>query len=254
MPRRMEALLEHFATLDDPRCPGKISYPLSDILVIAVCAVIAGAESYEDLALYGRSKQNWLAQFLGLSAGIPSHDTFRRVFMLLDAEAFEACFLAWAASRASSLEGEVVAIDGKTLRRSFDRRSAQSPLHVVSAWATDRSLVLAPRLVEETSNEITALPSLLDALARKGALVTIDAMGCQKQIAGHVLRREADYLLVGEPSEGLRGRRGALRVRLLRAWGLPARRGVSACLRCLRREPRPRRTPPRLLLRCRGTS
>ena len=133
----MDALLDAFADLDDPRCPGKTHYPLTDILLIAICAVLAGAESYEDIALYGRSKQAWLTRFLDLPNGIPSHDTFRRVFMLIDAEAFEACFAAWAAAQAKPVDGEVVAIDGKTLRRSFDRRGERSPLHVVSAWASD---------------------------------------------------------------------------------------------------------------------
>lgn len=191
----MDALIDHFSDLEDPRCPGKTSYPLTDILVIAVCAVIAGAESYEDIALYGRSKQHWLASLLDLPNGIPSHDTFRRVFMLIDAAAFGECFTAWVVSRAEPLKEEVVAIDGKTVCRSFDRRHGQSPLHVVSAWAAGQSLALAQQVTDEKSNEITALPEILDALELEGALVTADAMGCQKEIAERILGRKADYLL-----------------------------------------------------------
>src|SRR5512144_1959549 len=117
----IDPLMEHFSDLDDPRCPGKVEHRLIDILVIAVCAVIACAESWEDIALYGRSKRDWLRQFLALPNGIPSHDTFRRVFMLIDPDAFEACFTAWVGAIATPGEQEVVAIDGKTLRRSFDR-------------------------------------------------------------------------------------------------------------------------------------
>ena len=192
----MNALVEHFATIEDPRQPGKVEHKLTDILMIAVCAVIAGAESYEDIALYGRSKQAWLGRFLDLPNGIPSHDTFRRLFMLIDPEAFETCFSAWVGSFTQRVEHEVVAIDGKTIRRSFDRQSGSSPLHVVSAWASEQNLVLGQRLAEAHSNEITAIPMLLEGLALKGALVTLDAMGCQKEIAERILEREADYLFV----------------------------------------------------------
>jgi predicted transposase YbfD/YdcC len=133
-------LVEEFSALEDPRCGGKVEHRLIDILVIAVCAVIAGAESWEDIALYGRSKIDWLGKFLVLSNGIPAHDTFRRVFMLIDTARFERCFEAWARSFGASLDGEVVAIDGKTIRRSFDRGREQGPLHVISAWACDRHL------------------------------------------------------------------------------------------------------------------
>jgi hypothetical protein len=129
----MNVLTGSFSDLSDPRESGKVIYPLTDILVIAVCAAIAGAESYEDIVLYGKSKRSWLTEFLDLGHGIPSHDTFRRVFGLIDAEAFEACFAAWAESQAEALDGEPVAIDGKTIRRTFDHGKEQSPLHVVSA-------------------------------------------------------------------------------------------------------------------------
>lgn len=192
----MDKLIEHFSALEDPRCPGKVEHPLLDILVIAVCAVVAGAESWEDVSLYGRCKEAFFRQFLALPNGIPSHDTFRRVFMLIDPEAFEMCFLAWVRSFAERREREVIAIDGKTLRRSFDRGRDQSPLHLVSAWASEQSLVLAQRRVSEKSNEITAIPALLDSLALENTLVTLDAMGCQTAIAAQILERKADYLLV----------------------------------------------------------
>ena len=128
----MNVLADRFSDLNDPRESGKVIYPLTDILVIAVCAAIAGAESYEDIVLYGKSKKSWLTKFLDLKGGIPSHDTFRRVFGLIDAEAFETCFTSWVKSQAESgLDGEVVAIDGKTIRCSFDHGKGQSPLHVV---------------------------------------------------------------------------------------------------------------------------
>ena len=150
----VENLVQHFGAVEDPRCGGKIEHRLTDILVIAVCAVIACAESWDDIALYGRSKLDWLRTFLELPNGIPSHDTFRRVFMLIDPEAFEAGFTAWAGSLMAGFEREVVAIDGKTIRRSFDRGREQSPLHVVSAWASAQGLVLGQRCVDGKSNEI----------------------------------------------------------------------------------------------------
>ncbi len=132
----IENLVRYFGAVEDPRCSGKVEHRLLDILVIAVSAVIACAESWDDIALYGRSKLAWLKTFLELPNGIPSHDTFRRVFMLIDPDAFEAGFTAWVGSLAARFEREVVAIDGKTIRRSFDHGREQSPLHVVSAWAS----------------------------------------------------------------------------------------------------------------------
>jgi len=176
-------LVQHFGAVADPRCSGKIEHRLTDILVIAVCAVIACAESWDDIALYGRSKLDWLRTFLELPNGIPSHDTFRRVFMLIDPEAFEAGFTVWAGSLMAGFEREVVAIDGKTIRRSFDRGREQSPLHVVSAWASAQGLVLGQRCVDDKSNEITAVPELLDQLVLANSVVTLDAMGCQTAIA-----------------------------------------------------------------------
>jgi hypothetical protein len=166
--------------------------------------VIACAESWEDIALYGHSKRAWLESFLELPCGIPSHDTFRRVFMMIDPDRFEATFLSWVRGLTQGFEHEVVAIDGKTIRGSFDRGREQSPLHLVSAWASDQNLVLGQSCVDGKSNEITAIPVLLDALELKNSIVTLDAMGCQTQIAARILDRGADYLLVRgvRPTEG----------------------------------------------------
>ena len=191
----IERLAGHFEALRDPRCGGKIEHRLVDILVIAVCAVIACAESWDDIALYGRSKLAWLRTFLALPNGIPARDTFRRVFMPIDPDAFEAGFATWVGSLVGDFEREVVAIDGKTLRRSFDRGRDRSPLHVVSAWASAQGLVLGQRCVGDESNEITAVPELLDRLALRNSIVTLDAMGCQTAIAERILERGGDYLL-----------------------------------------------------------
>ena len=191
----IETLVQHFGTVEDPRCCGKVEHRLLDILVIAVCAVIACAESWCDIALYGRSKLAWLQTFLELPNGIPSHDTFRRVFMLIDPDTFETGFTAWVGSLTAGFEREVVAIEGKTIRRSFDHGRDQSPLHVVSAWACEQRLVLGQRCVDGKSNEITAIPELLDQLTLQNSIVTLDAMGCQTAIAEKILARGGDYLL-----------------------------------------------------------
>jgi predicted transposase YbfD/YdcC len=198
----IEGLAACFAGLADPRATRRCDHRLIDILVIAVCAVIACAESWEDIELYGRSKQAWLKTFLALPNGIPSHDTFRRVFMLIDPDAFEACFARWAPSLTGKVEREVVAIDGKTVRRSGSRRHDHGPLHLVSAWASDRGLVLGQREVDGESNEITAVPELLDILHLDGSIVTLDAMGCQKDIAARIRAKGADYLLVLKANHG----------------------------------------------------
>src|SRR3954470_2936609 len=198
----MEGLAACFAGLADPRETRRCDHRLIDILVIAVCAVIACAESWEDIELYGRSKLAWLKTFLALPNGIPSHDTFRRVFMRLNADAFEACFARWAQSLMGEVEREVVAIDGKTVRRSGSRRHDHGPLHLVSAWASDQGLVLGQREVDGKSNEITAIPELLDTLYLDGCIVTLDAMGCQKDIAARIRAKGADYLLALKANHG----------------------------------------------------
>src|SRR3954462_4850993 len=191
-----------FDGLVDPRVTRRCDHRLIDILVIAVSAVIACAESWEDIELYGRSKLAWLKTFLALPNGIPSHDTFRRVFMLIDPDAFEGCFARWAQSLTRKVEREVVAIDGKTVRRSGSPRHNHGPLHLVSAWASDQELVLAQREVDGKSNEIPAIPELLDILHLEGAIVTLDAMGCQKDIAARIRAKGADYLLALKANHG----------------------------------------------------
>jgi len=191
----IETLGQYLGAVEDPRCSRKVEHRLVEVLVIAVCAVIACAESWDDIALYGRSKLAWLRTFLELVNGVPSHDTFRRVFMLIDPDAFEAGFTRWVGSLADRFEREVVAIDGKTVRRSFDHGREQSALHVVSAWASEQGLVLGQRCVDGKSNEITAIPELLDQLALQNSIVTLDAMGCQTAIAEKILARGGDYLL-----------------------------------------------------------
>ena len=198
----IEGLAACFAGLADPRETRRCDHQLIDILAIAVCAVIACAESWEDIELYGRSKRAWLETFLELPNGIPSHDTFRRVFMLLDPDAFEACFAKWAQSLAVGVEREVIAVDGKTVRRSGSRRHEHGPLHLVSAWASGRGLALGQRAVDGKSNEITAIPELLDTLHLDGCIVTLDAMGCQKGIAERIRAKGADYLLVLKANHG----------------------------------------------------
>jgi predicted transposase YbfD/YdcC len=198
----VEGLAACFAGLADPRQTSRCDHRLVDILAIAVCAVIACAESWEDIQLYGQSKRAWLETFLELPNGIPSHDTFRRVFMLLDPDAFEACFARWAQSLAGTVEREVVALDGKALRRSGSRRHERGPLHLVSAWASERGLALGQRAVDGGSNEIAAIPGLLDTLHLDGCIVTLDAMGCQKGIAERIRAKGADYLLVLKANHG----------------------------------------------------
>jgi hypothetical protein len=166
----LEALIAAFARIEDPRCEWKIEHKLLDILVIAVCAVIAQAESFEGIALDGRCKQDWLQRFLERPGGIPSHDTFRRVLMLVDPARFERCFRAWvrAVFRPEAEGPRQIAIDGKTVRRSFDRQNGRSPLHLVSAFAVEHGLVLAQRAVGTKRGELTALPELLDGLDLRG--------------------------------------------------------------------------------------
>jgi predicted transposase YbfD/YdcC len=208
----IESLVEQFAALDDPRCAGKVEHRLIDVLVIAVCAVVAEAETFEDVALYGRCKEGWLRGFLDLSGGIPSHDTFRRVLMLIDPDAFERCFLAWVREVFRAEDGheggegtaqpEQIAVDGKVVRHSFDRRRGRSPLHLVSAYATGRGLVLAQRAVDDKGGEPAVLPALLDGLHLDGCLVSLDALSCRRETAEHITARGADYLLTLKGNQG----------------------------------------------------
>jgi predicted transposase YbfD/YdcC len=189
------SLGEQFARLADPRVERAQRHSLLAIVTIALCGVLCGAESWVEIAEFGRTKADWFATFLELPHGIPSHDTFGRVFAQLDAGQFEACFAEWMQAVAGVLPTQVIALDGKSVRRSHDRGAGKAPLHLVSAWATVNRLVLAQVAVADKSNEITAFPHLLRQLALQGCLVTIDAMGCQTAIAEQVLAQEADYVL-----------------------------------------------------------
>jgi predicted transposase YbfD/YdcC len=189
------ALLDHFAILPDPRIARHRWHKLSDILVIAVCAVLCGAESFPAIEDFGHEREAWLQHFLELPGGIPSHDTFNRVFRLLDPLQFQAGFLSWMQAVAEATVGEVVAIDGKARRRSFDKGTAKRAIHMVSAWATENGVVVGQRKVDAKSNEITAIPAFLALLALQGCIVTIDAMGCQRAIAQQIVEQGADYVL-----------------------------------------------------------
>ena len=191
-------LTERFSGLEDPRTGRAIRHELIDVVVIAICAVICGADSWVDVEMFGKSKKNWLSQLLALPNGIPSHDTFGRVFGRLNPVQFERCFKEWVETVSEVVEGQVVAIDGKTVRGSHDRMAGKSAIHMVSAWASVNRLVLGQVKVADRSNEITAIPELLDMLDVSGCTVTtvtIDAMGCQKEIARKIADRGADYIL-----------------------------------------------------------
>jgi predicted transposase YbfD/YdcC len=188
-------MLEHFGNLTDPRRDQTKLHELLDIVVIAVCAMIGGAESFEDMELYGKAKRRWFRRFLKLPHGIPSHDTFRRVFLLLDPEAFQACFLNWTQAVYEVTGGQLLAIDGKAIRHSFDKAAEKGPLYMVSAWASQSQVVLAQRHVDAKSNEITAVPKLLDMLNVMGCIVTMDAMGCQKKAAEKIVDKGGNYVL-----------------------------------------------------------
>ncbi len=196
--------LEHFSRLEDPRQRAKLVYPLDEVLLLTLCAVLSGAENWVAIATFGRKKLAFLRRFLPFSGGTPSHDQLGIIFAALDGEQFQACFVDWTAKLRTVLEG-VVAIDGKTLRRSFDRASGKGPIHMVSAFASAQHLVLGQRQVDGKSNEITAIPALLDLLCLKGAIVTMDAMGCQREIAQKIITGGADYILA------LKGNQGSLR-------------------------------------------
>jgi len=196
------ALQEHFALLADPRMERTKRHFLLDILVIAICAVICGADSWVEIQEWGRTKEPWLRRFLELPNGIPSHDTFGRVFAALDPVQFQQCFLAWVRAVTPVTTGQVIALDGKTVRRSHDRGKGKAAIPMVSAWATANHLVLGQVKVDDKSNEITALPALLETLLLKGGIVTIDAMGCQTEIATTIVAREADYVLALKGNQG----------------------------------------------------
>jgi predicted transposase YbfD/YdcC len=185
---------DHFAELSDPR-RREVVYPLINLVVIAVCAVICGADDFVAIAEFGTKRRQWLARFLDLTNGIPSHDRFNAVLAALKPAEFEKCLLGWITALHEITSGQVLAVDGKTLRRSFDTASGKAAIHMVSAWANANHLSMGQVVVDAKSNEITAIPKLLEILELSGALVTIDAMGCQTEIARQIVDAEADYVL-----------------------------------------------------------
>jgi predicted transposase YbfD/YdcC len=190
------SIVEHVQTLEDPRIERAKKHCLLDILVIALCTLLTGGEGFQDMEFFGKSKLLWLQTFLALPYGIPSHDTFGRVFARLNPQRFHECFLSWTQAVAQLTHGALVSLDGKTVQASFERATASSPLHMLSAWCSDNGgLVMGQIKTNTKSNEITAIPELLQLLAIKGCIVTIDAMGCQTAIAAQIRDQGGDYLL-----------------------------------------------------------
>jgi len=202
--RFVEGLKQCFVELRDPRVQGRCDHLLIDILAISLLAVMCGAEDWPDIEAFGKCRHDWLKTFLQLPEGIPSHDTFRRVFGLLDRKQFAACLFQWTRALHEATGGKIVAIDGKAVRRSFAKKRGLTALHLVTAWATENGLTLGQVACEEKSNEITAIPELLKLLDLKGQTVTIDAMGCQKEIAAQIRQQKGHYVL------SLKGNQGTL--------------------------------------------
>ena len=196
--------LDHFKGLPDPRQRGKITYPLGEVLLLCLLAVLGGAETFVDIARFGEKKIDLLRRFRPFRDGTPSHDHLGDIFATLDAEAFQRCFVSWVAAL-TGVPAEVIAIDGKTLRRSYQKKGAKAPIHMVSAFAARQRLVLGQVKVADKSNEIVAIPALLDMMTIAGAIITIDAMGCQRGIAQKIVDSKADYVLA------LKGNQGTLR-------------------------------------------
>jgi predicted transposase YbfD/YdcC len=196
--------LDYFKDLPDPRQRGKVVYPLDEVLLLCLLAVLGGAETFVDIARFGEKKLGLLRRFRSFRDGTPSHDHLGDIFVTLDAEQFQRCFVSWVAALTGT-SADVVAIDGKTLRRSYQKKGAKAPIHMVSAFAARQRLVLGQVKVAEKSNEIIAIPALLDMMTIEGAIVTIDAMGCQRHVAEKILEKKADYVLA------LKGNQGTLR-------------------------------------------
>lgn len=193
--------LDHFRELPDPRQRGKVLYPLDEILLLCLLAVLAGAETFVDIALFGQMKLEFLRRFRPFRDSTPSHDHLGDIFASLDAGQFQRCFAAWVAS-VTGAPADVIAIDGKTSRRSYQKKNAKAPIHMVSAFAARQRLVMGQVAVAEKSNEIVAIPALLDMMAIEGAVVTIDAMGCQRSIAKKIIDKKADYIIALKGNQG----------------------------------------------------
>ena len=190
----VKPLAEYFQNIEDPRVDRRKRHRLLDIIIITLLAVFCGAEGWEEIEEYGRAKEDWLKKFVLLENGIPQHDTYRRVFNRLNPDQIEQCFMDWVRSIKKDIPQEVIAIDGKTIQGSFDKYKGMEAAHIVSEWATENRLVFAQVKTEEKSNEITAIPELLSLIALKGCIVTIDAMGCQYEIANRIVNEGGDYL------------------------------------------------------------
>lgn len=203
MPKKpLEAIEEHFSKVSDPRVERTKEHKLIDLIAIAICAVICGAEGWVDMELFGKSKLPWLKTFLELPNGIPSHDTFGRVFSRIDAQEFQLAFYEWVWAVNDIIQGQIINIDGKQLRGSKDKLLGKRAIYMVSAWAEENELVLGQRKVDEKSNEITAIPELLKLLALSGCIVTIDAIGTQTNIAKTIVAAKADYVLSVKENQG----------------------------------------------------
>ena len=196
-------ILNYFSDIEDPRIERNKRHKLIDILIIAICAVLCNADTWEDIEEFGHSKGEWFRKFLELPNGIPSHDTIRRLFIRLKPDQLQECFLSWVAALRQHISKEVISIDGKTARHSGDSLAGKAALHLVSAWANQNRLVLGQVAVDEKSNEITAVPQLLEILEVRGCIVTLDAMGCQKEITKEIQGRGADYVLALKGNQGL---------------------------------------------------
>lgn len=196
-------IFEHFEELADPRMDRQKRHSLMDILFIAMCAVVCGATSFVDMYDFGCAKEEWLRKHLELANGIPSHDTFRRVFSIIDADAFRRCFVSWTKAMSEATNGDIIAFDGKTLRRSFDTATGLSAIHVVNAWSCENHLCIGQMKVDGKSNEITAMPALMRLMEISGSVVTADAMNCQKEIAAQIVEQGADYVLAVKNNQPL---------------------------------------------------
>jgi predicted transposase YbfD/YdcC len=197
-----KGLIGYFSIIKDPRIERTKRHKLIDILVISICGTLCGCDGWVEIEEFGKAKEEWLKRYLELPDGIPSHDTFGRVFSLINPEEFKMCFLGWVREISQKIDKEIIAIDGKTVRGSQDRINNKSAIHIVSAWASENGLVLGQQVVDEKSNEITAIPELLKILEIKNCIVTIDAMGCQKEIAEKIIESGADYVLAIKGNKG----------------------------------------------------
>lgn len=197
----LESLHKHFADVSDPRQAGKVEHPLINIIFITICGVLCGADNWVAIEAFGNAQVEWLSQFLDLTKGIPSHDTMGKTFALINPDSFRQGFLNWMQAVCDLVAG-IVAIDGKQLRRSHDRRLGKEAIHMVTAWGEANGLVLGQKKVDEKSNEITAIPLLLEVLNLTDCIVTIDAMGCQREIAAQIVDQGGDYLLSLKGNQG----------------------------------------------------